>query len=115
MLPLIKDKRIRALAIAGLTRSPLMPEVPTFSEAAMPGFEIGTWFGVFASAKTPSAIVRRFNGEIIKVLQAPDLKARLYQEGVEPLTTTPEEFDAYLRRELDRWTKMIASAGLKLE
>lgn len=112
--PLIKDKRMNGLAISSLRRSLLLPEVPALSES-MPGFEIGTWHGVMAPAKTPVAIVRKLSGEIAKALQENDLKTRIGQEGAEPLGSTPEEYAAYLRSELDRWTKVIKSAGVKAE
>ena len=111
-VPLVKDKRMRALAISSLKRSPLLPEVPTLSES-MPGFEIGTWHGVMAPAKTPATIVKRLNREIVKVLQDSDIKSRLGKLGAEPLGSTPEEYGAYLRSELDRWTKVIKNAGIK--
>ncbi|MBI4189578.1 MAG: tripartite tricarboxylate transporter substrate binding protein [Betaproteobacteria bacterium] len=113
-VPLMKDKRIKALAITSLTRSLLLPDVPTLAET-MPGFEVGTWYGMMAPAKTPPAIVSRLNGAIVKALQDPDMKSRLAQNNIEPLGSSPEDYGAYLRSELERWTKVIKSAGIKLE
>ena len=115
VLPLAKDKRIKVLAVAGLKRSPLLPEVPTFAETVMPGFEIGIWFAVMAPARTPSAVVSRLNSEIVKALQDRDLRSRLEQEGAQVLGTTPDEYGAYLKGELERWSKVIKTAGVKLE
>ena len=111
---LMKDKRIKMLAYGGLKRSPLLPDVPTLAET-MPGFEVGTWYGMMAPAKTPPAIVTRLNGAIVKALQDPDMKSRLAQNSIEPLGSSPEDYGAYLRSELERWTKVIKSAGIKLE
>ena len=115
MLPLAKDNRVKVLAIAGLKRSPLMPDVPTLNETVMPGFEMGAWFGVMVPAKTPRAIVQRLNSEIVKALQAPDIIARLAQENIQPIGSTPEEYATYLRSELERWAKVVQSGGLKAE
>ena len=115
VLPMVKDKRIKALAIASLKRSPLLPDVPTLAESVMPRFEIGSWTGVMAPAKTPPAIVKKLNEEILRTLQDPDMKTRLAQDGIEALGSTPEQYGAYLRSELERWTKVIKSAGVKPE
>jgi tripartite-type tricarboxylate transporter receptor subunit TctC len=115
LVPLAKDKRIKPLGIAGVARSPLLPDVPTMNEAGMPGFEIGTWVGVMAAAKTPAAIVNKLNAEIAKAMKDPAMTARLTQEGAEPLSATPEEYDAYLKREYERWSRVIKTAGVKPE
>ncbi len=115
VLPMVKDKRVRALAIASLKRSALLPDLPTLTETVMPGFEIGSWTGVMLPAGTPPAIVKRLHGEIMKVLQDPDMKARLAQDGIEPLGSTPEQYGAYLKSELQRWTRVIKTAGVKPE
>lgn len=113
-LPPVRDKRLKAIAISGLTRSPLLPDVPSLNESVMPGFAVGGWYGVMAPAKTPTAIVTRLNGEIMKALDR-DLKSRLDQQGVEPLGSTPEQYGAYLKSEFERWTKVIKSSGIKPE
>jgi tripartite-type tricarboxylate transporter receptor subunit TctC len=115
VLPGIRAKRVRPLAIAGLKRSPLLPELPTLAETVMPGFEMGSWTGVMLPAGTPPAIITRLHAEIMKVLQDPDMKARLAQDGIEPLGSTPEQYGAYLKNELDRWTRVIKTAGVKPE
>ena len=105
--PLVKAKRLRGLAITSLERSKILPDVPTLNETVMPGFEVSGWYGVMAPAKTPPAIVKKLNGEILRVLQDPDMISRLQQEGGEPFGSTPERFAAYLSSELERWTKLI--------
>jgi tripartite-type tricarboxylate transporter receptor subunit TctC len=114
VLPFAKDKRVKVLGVGGLKRSALLPDVPTLAEA-MPGFEIGLWFGVLAPVKTPPAIVRRLNAEIMKMLQDPDAKVRLARESADPLGSTPEEYGTYLKSELERWTRVIKTAGVKLD
>lgn len=115
VVPMVKDKRVKAMAFTALKRSPLFPDVPTLNEAGMPGFEIGTWFGVLVPANTPSAIVKRLNAEIVKAAQDLDMKARLAQEGVETLGSTPEEYGAYFRNEVERWTRLVKRPGIKPE
>ncbi len=105
--PLVKAKRLRGLAITSLERSKILPDVPTLNETVMPGFEVSGWYGVMAPAKTPPAIVRKLNEEILRVLQDPDTISRLQQEGGEPFGSTPEKYATYLSGELDRWTKLI--------
>lgn len=113
-LPMIKDKRVRVLGMLSLKRSPFLPDVPTFAET-MPGFEVGTWSGVYAPAGTPAAIVKKLNAEMLRALQDADFKSRLAKEGMEPLPSSPEEFGAYLRNEVERWSKAIKAAGVKPE
>jgi len=113
-VPLVTSKRIKALAVTSPKRSQLLPDVPALSES-MPGFEVGAWYGVMAPAGTPRAIVQRLNTEILKALQDPDSKARFAQEGAELFALSPEQYQAYLRSELERWSKLIKSAGVKTE
>lgn len=113
--PLVKSKRLRGVAVTGLARSALLPDVPTVSEAGMPGFEVGAWYGVMAPAKTPPAIVSRLSGEILKALQEPNLRSKFEQEGGEILAGNPERYAAYINSELDRWSQLVKRAGVKLE
>lgn len=115
MLPMANEKRIKPLAVAALKRSPLLPDVPTLHETIMPGFEITQWFGIMVQGRTPPSIVKRLNDEIVKALQSADMKSRVEQQGAELAPSNPEQYGAYLRSELDRWTKVIKIAGVKLE
>ena len=115
VLAMVKDKRLKAIAFAGLKRSPLMPDLPTLVESGMAGFEVGTSFSMMAPANTPPAIVKKISSEISKALQNPDMKNRLIQEGVELLGTSPEEYSAYLKTEVDRWSRVVKIAGVKPE
>lgn len=114
VVPLVKEKRIKIIGIASLKRSQLLPEVPTLAEAT-PGFEISSWFGIMAPVKTPTAILTRLNTEITKAMQDSEIKSRLAQEGVEVLSSTREEYAAYIKSETERWTKFIRSNNIKPE
>ena len=107
-LPMLKAKRVKALAVTSLKRMPILPDVPTLAETIMPGFETGSWLGVMAPAKIPPAIVKRLNGEIVRAVKGSDMESQLAQRGlnVEMHGSTPEELGAYIRYELDRWTKV---------
>jgi tripartite-type tricarboxylate transporter receptor subunit TctC len=107
--------RVRALAVSGARRSPAAPEIPTVSESGLPGFEVTAWFGVSAPAKTPRAIVERLNSEIVRAVKSPDLRDRLLAAGAEPVGSTPEEYTAFVQKEIAKWGKVIAAAGIKAE
>ena len=115
VLPMIKQKRLKAIAISSLKRSPLLPEAPTLSETVMPKFEVGSWVGALVPARTPPAIIRRLNDEMVKALHDPAVKSLLDTQGIESLGTTHEEYGNYLRGEFERWSKVIKAAGLKVE
>ena len=114
VLALVKDKRLKALAITSLKRLPMLPDLPALAETT-PGVEIVNWYAIRVPAKTPKPIVQKLNGEIVKALQAPDVVARLLENGALAIGSSPEEYEAYLKSELDRWGKVIKSAGLKME
>lgn len=114
VLPLLKDKRVKVVAITSLQRSALLPDVPALAES-MPGFEMVVWLGVMAPADTPPAVVRKLNLEFVKALQDTEIKSRLAQQGAEPSPSTPEEYGAYIRKELERWTGVFKSTGIKLD
>jgi len=113
-LPLIKDGRVRALAITSLKRSPALPDLPAVAET-IPGFETVNWFGVLAPAKTPRAVIVKLNSEILKALKDPDMGARLQSNAMLPLGSTPEEYGAYMRNETEAWKKIIKATGIKAE
>ena len=92
----------------------MIPETPTIADT-VPGFELVTWYGVFAPARTPDAIVRRLNAEIAKVLSDPESRDRLAAQGLEPATMTPEELKRYTEQDVSRWTRLIKSAGIKAD
>jgi tripartite-type tricarboxylate transporter receptor subunit TctC len=114
-LPHIKAGRLRALALVAPQRSPALPEVPTAEEAGLKDFEVTTWYGVMAPAGTPRPIVSRLNAELVKIMHLPDVKERLAGMATDPLTSTPEEFAAYLRQEIAKWGDVVRRANLKAD
>ncbi|HYF19793.1 MAG TPA: tripartite tricarboxylate transporter substrate binding protein [Ramlibacter sp.] len=111
LLPFIRDGRLRPLAVGTRTRSPLLPEIPTFEQAGLPGFSVYSWGGILAPAKTPAAVVRRLNSELNVVLQASELRAQLDGMGTPAQGGTPEAFDQLIRSEVARFAKVVAAAG----
>jgi tripartite-type tricarboxylate transporter receptor subunit TctC len=113
--PHAKVGRIRALAVTGATRSPVMPDVPTVSEAGVPGYEFSGWYAIFAPAGMPAPLVTRLNVDVNRALQNPETKQRLAGAGVEPLGGTQEEFARYFRAEVAKWQKVIGEAGIRAD
>ncbi len=107
----LKGGKLRALAITGAKRSPMLPDLPTLAEAGVPGYEVTGWYGVFAPARTPRAIVLRLNGEIARILALPDVRQRLSAEGAELMVSTPEQFAAFIKSELAKWAKAVKLSG----
>jgi tripartite-type tricarboxylate transporter receptor subunit TctC len=114
-LPYAKDGRLRALGVTSAKRAPGAPDIPTIAEAGVPGYEATQWFGVLAPAGTSRDIVNRLHKEIVRVLQAPEIRQRLSADGADPVGSTPQEFAAYLRSETAKWADVIRSAGIKPE
>ena len=114
-LPFIRDKRLRALAVTSLKRTAVLPDVPTLNETVSPSFEVGAWQGMLVPAKTPQEIVRRLNVEVLKALASSDVKAKLAAQGADPLGSTPAEYGAYIKSEIERWTKVVKQTGASLE
>ena len=113
--PHIKAGKLRALAIVAPQRSTALPDVPTVAEAGLKDFEVTTWYGSLAPAGTPQSVVRRLHAELVKVMHAPEMKEKLTATGTEPLTSTPEEFAAYIKREIAKWGDVIRKAGVKAD
>jgi tripartite-type tricarboxylate transporter receptor subunit TctC len=114
-LPQVKAGKVRALAVSGTKRSPVAPELPTVAEAGVPGFELTSWYGVIAPAKTPKPIVASLHDEIVKALSAPDIKVRLANDGNEAVGSTPEEFAAYIASEIPKWARVVKRSGARIE
>lgn len=105
--------QVRILGTTGVKRSPLMPDVPTVSEAGVAGYEATIWLGIMAPANTPKPIVEKLNAEIVKIVNRPDVKDAWQKQGAVPMTMTAVEFDTYLRKDIDKWAGVVRSAGLK--
>jgi tripartite-type tricarboxylate transporter receptor subunit TctC len=114
-LPHVRAGRIRALGVTGAARSPLMPDIPSVSEAGLPGFEFDTWYGLFGPAKTPRAISAKINADVNRALRQPALRQRMAAIGVEPLGGAQEQFDRFFRKEVAKWSKVVVDAGIKSE
>ncbi|AJG23099.1 tripartite tricarboxylate transporter substrate binding protein [Cupriavidus basilensis] len=114
-LPQVNGGKLRAIAITGAKRSPLLPGVPTVAESGVPGFETLAWNGLMAPANTPKPIIDKLNAEIHKALDAPEMKERLRAQGFEPSPGTPEQFGALIRAEIDRWATVVKTSGAKVE
>lgn len=114
-LPFAKSGKARALAVTSAKRSPLLPDVPTIGETVSPGYEVSSWFGVLAPAGTPEPIVKRLNSEIVKFMSTQATRERLLSLGAEPITSSPEEFAAFVRSEIARWSKVVQASGAKTE
>ncbi|SDC91971.1 Tripartite-type tricarboxylate transporter, receptor component TctC [Cupriavidus sp. YR651] len=114
-LPQVQAGKLRALAVTGPKRSPLMPDIPTMAEAGLPRYAFETWFIVSAPAGTPKDVLAKLNQTLNAALAQPELKARLLKEGFEPLTMSPAQADAMLRKEMVRWSAQIKQAGITPE
>ncbi|MBC7780605.1 MAG: tripartite tricarboxylate transporter substrate binding protein [Proteobacteria bacterium] len=114
-LPQIKAGRVRALAVTTVRRSGFVPELPTMQEAGVAGFDISTWFGVFAPAKVPSVIVERLQREIVRILQLADMRERLAAFGAEPVGNTSDEFAAFIKAEQPKYARIIRESGAKAD
>lgn len=106
-----KAGQVKALATTGLKRSELSPDVPTVSESGVPGYEATIWLGLMAPAKTPQAIVDKLNAEIVKIVNRPDVKEAWAKQGAVPMVMSPKEFDAYLRKDVDKWADVVKKTG----
>jgi len=114
-VPQIKSGKIRGLAVTTLKRSSVMPDLPTISESGLKGYDANNWYGVVVPVKTPKPIVTRLNTEIVKALNAPDLKELFFTQGLDPAPSTPEQFGAYIKSELGKWAKVIKASGAKAD
>jgi tripartite-type tricarboxylate transporter receptor subunit TctC len=110
----VRAGKLRALAVTSKRRISAAPEVPTFEEAGVPGYEAIGWFGTVAPAGTPPAVIDRLNAEIVAALATPEIRERALAAGTEPLTNTPQEFAAMIREETKKWAEVIKAANVKL-
>jgi len=114
-MPHIRNNRIKPIAVTGLQRHALLPEVPTFEESGFRGFDGVQWYGIVGPAKMRPEVVQRLNAEIGKALASPALQQRLVAEAIEPMPMTPSEFGAYMRLELERYTTLARERNIKLD
>ena len=115
LIPHIKSGKLRALAVGSAVRIPSLPEVPTIAESGFAGFETSQWYGIIAPAKTPPAIIQKLSVEIAQVMKQPDIIARLSGDGTVMIGSTPNEFAAYISKEMKRWGEVVHAANIKAE
>ena len=114
VLPLVKEGKLRALAITSSKRSALAPDLPTMAESGFPGFEAVPWFGLLAPAGTPKEVIDKLHGETIKTLAIPEVRKKFDELGLTPIGNTPDELAAVIKKETPEWAKVIKDAGIKL-
>lgn len=115
MAPNVQAGRVRALATTGRTRSSVLPNVPTVSEAGVPGYEAVIWLGLMAPTGTPKPVIDRLNAEVRKVLARADIKEGWKKQGAETMDMSPEQFGEFLRGDIAKWAKVVKSAGIKVD
>jgi len=111
----VRTGRLKALAYLSKQRHPTMPEIPTSAESGLPGYEVESWFAVFAPAGTPRDIVERLSAEVARIVESPDFKRRVEEQGAFARAMDPKALDAYVVREIDQWGKVIRTAGITME
>jgi len=111
----IKAGKLRGLAVTGPKRAQSTPDLPTVSEAGVTGYEVTGWYGVLVPAGTPKDVIARLNAESVKVIRLPDVKERVETAGFETLGTTPEEFGAFMKSEVEKWTKVVKASGARAD
>jgi tripartite-type tricarboxylate transporter receptor subunit TctC len=111
----VRGNKLRALAVTAPKRSPAVPDVPTISEAGIPGFSVLDWQGLFTTANTPPFVVNKLNAEVVRILRLPDVIEKLAIAGVEIQTGTPKEWGEFVKAEIAKWGKVVKEAGVKVE
>ena len=115
VIPHARAGRLRALAVTTPRRSHMAPDIPTVAESGLPGFDVTTWYGLMVPTGTPTEIVARLHGAAVKALAHPAVKERFATTDLEPNSSTPDEFGAYIRREIAKWAKVIKASGIEIE
>jgi tripartite-type tricarboxylate transporter receptor subunit TctC len=113
--PMVKEGRLKAIAISSPKRFSAAPDLPTVAESGLPGFETGSWQGIVAPAHTPPELVKKLHAAVMKVLSTPEMKARLDQAGAEVRAMTPEQFGTFIANEKARWAKVVRESGEKFD
>lgn len=113
--PQVKAGKLKALAVTTANRSKLAPELPTMAEAGVPGFDIATWFGLLAPAGTPKEVIAKWNHDVNRMLESPDMRDRLYALGAEPAPMTPEQFRSFIQSEMSKYARIVKASGAKVD
>jgi len=114
-LPQARSGKVRAIGVTTLKRAAVLPEVPTVAEQGFPGYEVSGWYGLLAPAGTPNDVIATLNREVVKVLHSPEARERLAAEGAEGVGNTPEQFGAYMRSEMVKWSKVVKQSGARAD
>jgi len=114
-MPQIKAGKLIALGVTGPKRLPSAPQYATIAELGYPGFEVTSWYGVLAPARTPAGVITKLNAAVINALKAPEVREQMARQGLEPIGSTPAEFAAHLKREVARWARVVKEAGIKAD
>jgi tripartite-type tricarboxylate transporter receptor subunit TctC len=109
----VRAGKLRPLAVTGKKRSSAVPNIPTVDESGIPGFEVTTWYGVSAPAKTPRAIIDKLHSEMVRAINSADMREKLIGQGADPVGNTPEQYAAHVESEIVKWTRVIKAAGIK--
>jgi tripartite-type tricarboxylate transporter receptor subunit TctC len=115
MAPNVRAGKVKAMGTTGKTRSTVLPDVPTLSEAGVPGYETGIWLGLMAPAGTPRPVLERLNVEIAKVINGADVKESWGKQGAAPMSMTIEQFDKFLREDITKWAGVVKATGMKVD
>jgi tripartite-type tricarboxylate transporter receptor subunit TctC len=115
VLPQVQAKRLRGIAVLGGRRSTAVPDTPTLAESGLRGFEVNNWSGILAPAGTPSAVISKLNTEIVRIMQLPEVQARLPKEGLRFVSMTPQQFSDFVRSEKDKWAPIVKATGAKAD
>jgi tripartite-type tricarboxylate transporter receptor subunit TctC len=107
--------KLKALGTSGKKRSPVTPDVPTISEAGVPGYEATIWLGLMAPAKTPKPVIEKLSSAVNKVINSPDVKENWAKQGAVPMGMTPDEFGKFIRADIQKWAKLVKETGMKLQ
>lgn len=114
-MPHLVSGRVRALGVTGVRRSTALPGVPTVAESGVPGFEVTSWYGLLAPAGTPRAVINEVHQRLLAIVNVADVRERVKDLGADPVGSSPAEFGAYIVREMDKWRRVVAAAGIKAE
>jgi tripartite-type tricarboxylate transporter receptor subunit TctC len=115
MAPLVQSGKVRAIATSGKTRSSIMPNVPTLSEAGLPGYDAVIWLGMMAPAGTPKPIIDALNADIQKIANAPDVKDAWAKQGAVPMHMSAEEFGKFMEQDIQKWAKVVKFSGARVD
>jgi len=114
-LPLIRSGQIRGIAVTTAARTAMAPELPTFAESGLPGYDVSAWFGLLAPAGTPPEVVAALNKSVVSAVAEDATRAKLLTSGAEPVTNSPTEYAALIKTEIERWTKVVAETGVRAQ